>query len=514
MRTATPPEPSRRLRRPPSGVTIRLKALLAAFVVIASCLAGVMTDGEPAQAAPKSQAAPATFTNPLNSMGPDPWMTYYKGNYYMMATPWNAPLTMRKAPTIAALKKAAPVPVFNDFPADRCCSVWAPEFHLLNGPNGPRWYIYYSAGDGSMETQRVHVLESSGTDPLGPYTYKGMVFGSEDWWGIDGSVVNINNQLYLLWSGVSTPKWAGSDPQIYIARMSNPWTVSGSRTAISTPTYDWEKSGVPMNEGPEALQHDGKTFITYSASACSGPDYKLGLLTYSGGDVLSAGSWAKSAEPVFQRSDANGVFGPGHNGFFTSPDGTENWIVYHANAASDQGCGGTRSTRIQKFTWNADGTPDFGTPAASGTALEVPSGEPTVTYQRITNRGSGKVIDVQAPNTDNRTPIGQYGWNGAAWQQWRTVDSGNGYTSLESLNSGKCLDVLDFSTADGASVIQWPCHGGANQQFQWVPVGDHYQLKNRHSGKCLTVVGGSTADGARLEQRTCGSGAGFEWSRQ
>lgn len=35
-----------------------------------------------------------------------------------------------------------------------------------------------------------------------------------------------------------------------------------------------------------------------------------------------------------------------------------------------------RSTSAQKFTWNADGTPDFGTPAALGTQLTVPSGEP------------------------------------------------------------------------------------------------------------------------------------------
>ena len=36
-----------------------------------------------------------------------------------------------------------------------------------------------------------------------------------------------------------------------------------------------------------------------------------------------------------------------------------------------------RSTRAQKFTWNADGTPNFGVPVALGTRLPAPAGEPT-----------------------------------------------------------------------------------------------------------------------------------------
>ena len=42
---------------------------------------------------------------------------------------------------------------------------------------------------------------------------------------------------------------------------------------------------------------NGKTFIVFSASHCSTPDYKLGLLTYTGGDPLSSSSWVKSAQP-------------------------------------------------------------------------------------------------------------------------------------------------------------------------------------------------------------------------
>jgi hypothetical protein len=32
---------------------------------------------------------------------------------------------------------------------------------------------------------------------------------------------------------------------------------------------------------------------------------------------------------------SNGAYGPGHNGFFLSKDGTQNWLVYHANSSAN-----------------------------------------------------------------------------------------------------------------------------------------------------------------------------------
>jgi len=268
-----------------------------------------------------------------------------------------------------------------------------------------------------------------------------------------------------------------------------------------------------MNEGPVAIQRNGRTFITYSASACQGPDYKIGQLTYTGGAVLSASSWVKKSTPIFQRNDAAGVYGPAHHGFFKSPDGTEDWIVYHANASPTDGCGSTRTTRIQRISWNADGSPNLGVPVSTSTVLNPPSGEPAATYYRITNRNSGKVIDIQQPNTADRARIGQWAWNSNAWQRWQFVDAGGGYFRIQSLHSGKCLDVTGASTADGATIIQYTCGSGTNQQFQWAATGGYFNLRARHSGKCLNVVGSSTADGAFLEQRACGAGNSFQWSR-
>ena len=72
---------------------------------------------------------------------------------------------------------------------------------------------------------------------MGPYTYKGRVFDpTNDGWSIDGSILQLNNKLYFLFSA-----WIGSLQSIFIAPMSNPWTISGSRAVLSKPTYAWEK---------------------------------------------------------------------------------------------------------------------------------------------------------------------------------------------------------------------------------------------------------------------------------
>jgi len=313
-----------------------------------------------------------TFQNPLNDSGPDPWMTYYDGNYYLAATTWGGPsvgLTMRRAPTIAELKEAEPVQIWQDDTESRSSNYWAPEFFLLDGPSGPRWYGYFTGGapgNDFVHTQFVHVIESEGADPMGPYTYRGKLIDRN---ALDASILELGGKLYAIYS-----VW-NARQDVAIKEMSTPWQTIGPEVVISRATFDWERQRANVNEGPAALYHDGQTFIIYAASACWGPDYKLGMLTYLGGDPLDPGSWEKNSEPVFRRSDSAGVYGPGHATFFKSPDRTEDWIAYHANRLITGGCDMGRTPRIQRFTWNDDGTPNFGIPVSTDEVLAVPSGE-------------------------------------------------------------------------------------------------------------------------------------------
>ncbi len=325
-----------------------------------------------APAVSEVETATKTFTNPLNEGAPDPWVTYYDGHYYLAATTWGAAevgLTMRKAKTIAELKTAEAVQIWQDDNPDRCCNLWAPEFFLLDGPNGPRWYGYFTGGapgEDYVNTQFMHVIESDGTDPLGPYTYKGKLVERN---ALDGTVLEVGDKMYSVYS-----VW-NETQDLAIKEMSSPWETVGEEVVIVKPTLPWEVQTHTVAEGPVAIQRDGRTFVVYAASACWGPDYKLGLLELTGADPMDAAAWHKFPEPVFERDDKRGVYAPGHNTFFKSPDGTEDWMAYHANDLESDVCDMGRTPRIQKFEWNEDGTPNFGTPVAAGTELPVPSGE-------------------------------------------------------------------------------------------------------------------------------------------
>jgi Ricin-type beta-trefoil lectin domain-like len=48
-------------------------------------------------------------------------------------------------------------------------------------------------------------------------------------------------------------------------------------------------------------------------------------------------------------------------------------------------------------------------------------------------------------------------------QQFDFRDMGGGRVEIVARHSGKCLDVFEWSFAAGAPVVQWDCHGGANQ---------------------------------------------------
>lgn len=305
--------------------------------------------------------AAGTFTNPINP-GPDPWLRYHRGNYYLTTTQGNG-IRMWKAPTLAELKTAPGTVVWRDDDPTRSHGIWAPEFHLIDG----RWCLYYTAMAATKvdTTHRMHVLESEGDDPLGPYQYKGRLFDpANDFYSIDGSVFRHpgDGAWYFLWA-------AHPGHRIRIAKMANPWTLEGPSVQLEASGFGCEE----VREGPVVLHRNGRLFLTYSACDTGKPDYKLGMLIADElADVMDPCSWVQHPEPVFERNDAAGVFGPGHHGFFQSPDGTEDWIVYHGKTSSSYTYAG-RTTRAQKFTWSDDGLPVFGKPLSLDTVLAEPS---------------------------------------------------------------------------------------------------------------------------------------------
>jgi GH43 family beta-xylosidase len=327
----------------------------------------------------------STFINPV-APGADPWVIKRSTSYYSVESRDNG-IWVYRTDTLTSLKKNA-VKVWNTPPSGwNQTDVWAPELHLIDG----RWYIYYAAGmpgpagpDAAFTDQRSGVLESTGDDPQGSYIDRGMLYTGDDVgagtnpiWAIDLSVIRIRGQLYAVWSGWDANRATHVTPQqLYIARMANPWTMATSRVRISAPTEAWEVGPeLNLQEGPEFLAHGTDVFIVYSTRESFLPDYRLGMLRLVAPDAdpLNPASWTKSG-PVFTGLPGGGVLGVGHASFTTSPDGTEDWIVFHAKSVATRGWS-DRVIRMQRFGWKADGSPDFGVPAATGAPVMVPSGQ-------------------------------------------------------------------------------------------------------------------------------------------
>ncbi len=321
-------------------------------------------------------AIETTFVNPLLNSGPDPWVYKKDSYYYYMHTLGNR-IDIWKTTSMTDLKNAQIKTVWT-LPATGSHSknIWAPELHFLND----KWYLYYTAGaTNDLSTQRLFVLENTSPDPLdGLWTDKGNIGDpAANVFSIDGTILTYKEKNYLIWS--ANPSASESKQNLYIARMSNPWTLETARSLLSSSQYDWEKIGGSqwVNEGPEILKNaEGDVFMVYSASGCWTDDYSIGMMTLKkDADPLLNTSWTKFPRPVFSKNPAGNTFGPGHNGFFKSPDGKENWIIYHANSNTNEGCKDKRNPRIQKFTWKSDGSPDFGTPLSINTPIKKPSGD-------------------------------------------------------------------------------------------------------------------------------------------
>ena len=111
--------------------------------------------------------------------------------------------------------------------------------------------------------------------------------------------------------------------------MSSPTSLEGDRVLLHSPDPSWQRSGNSgVNEGPEILVHDGRTFLVYSAAGSWTGDYCLAMMGIDGGadPMVPSNWWRLDDRPVFWSSDV--TFGVGHASFPFDRNGTP-YIVYH-----------------------------------------------------------------------------------------------------------------------------------------------------------------------------------------
>ncbi|SFE39957.1 Beta-xylosidase, GH43 family [Paenibacillus catalpae] len=295
----------------------------------------------------------------------DPYvLKHTDGCYYFTASvPEYDRLVLRKAATLEGLVDAEETVIWRKHEVGEMGNhIWAPELHYMDG----KWYIYFAAGTAEDQWAiRPYVLECGDEDPItGHWVEKGKMALDFESFSLDATTFRHRGSQYLIWA-----QYKESDSNLYIAKLVNPWTIEGPQVLISTPEYDWEIQGHRVNEGPAVLVRNGRIFVAYSASATD-HRYCMGLLEASEeADLLDSNSWTKHPEPVFETNEETANYGPGHNSFTVSKDGLTDLIVYHArpykeltgSALSDP----NRHARVQAFTWNEDGTPNFGIPGKS-----------------------------------------------------------------------------------------------------------------------------------------------------
>ncbi len=124
-----------------------------------------------------------------------------------------------------------------------------------------------------------------------------------------------------------------------------------------------------------------------------------------------------------------------------------------------------------------------------------------ITWCRIQNRNSGKVLAVSNMWTGNGVEVTQYDDNGTADHLWLVVPNGDGTVRIFNRNSGKLLAVHVQSLENSAHVQQYVDNGTPDHLWTFIENGDGWmKIKNMHSGKLLAVDGMSIINGAQVTQ--------------
>jgi hypothetical protein len=122
----------------------------------------------------------------------------------------------------------------------------------------------------------------------------------------------------------------------------------------------------------------------------------------------------------------------------------------------------------------------------------------------LSNPRSRRCLDVSGGSTADGAQVLIWDCHGAANQQWIRTAAGE----LRGIG-GKCLDVFGNGGTNGTRITTWTCNGGANQRFTFTGDG---AVTGTASGKCLDVSGNGTANGTTVQLWDCNHGGSQIWS--
>ncbi|MCA1855656.1 glycoside hydrolase family 43 protein [Massilia oculi] len=304
-----------------------------------------------------------TYCNPVYpEIMADPFVLRHEGRYYAYGTAPAGPGGGR-----------FPVLVSNDLvdwhragyamAAPGADEFWAPEVAHADG----RFWLYYSRGDSQGHGHRLRVAVAD--HPAGPFSDCDTLLVPDQPFSIDAHPFRDHDGQWYLYYCVDFLELEDEHrigTGIVVDRMLAMDRLAGQPRTVARPHADWQlfKKGRAMYdavydwhtvEGASVLVHGGRYYCFYSGGAWEQENYGVSWVVAE--HPLGPFTRPEGSEhALLMRTRPGNVIGPGHNSFTTSPDGSQDWIVYHAWDPAMTG----RRMCIDRLTW------DGGRPSTAG----------------------------------------------------------------------------------------------------------------------------------------------------
>ena len=168
---------------------------------------------------------------------------------------------------------------------------------------------------------------------------------------------------------------------------------------------------------------------------------------------------------------------------------------------------GTRNATLT-FTDNAYLTTNSAASVSQAVSLQ---GLDTQNFS-IISPVSGLAFDVYEGSSADGIQIQQYNFTNGANQLWNFVPVGQ-YYQIVNVNSGKVLDDPAASTTPGTLIQQYHIDGGDNQLWQLIPqTSGNYSIVNKLSGLALDLFEASHLSGVLIQEWTYSGGINQQWT--
>jgi hypothetical protein len=148
-------------------------------------------------------------------------------------------------------------------------------------------------------------------------------------------------------------------------------------------------------------------------------------------------------------------------------------------------------------------TPGTGGSTTTTTTTTTTSGNQQQNVE-IVGAASGRCADVNGYSTANGAQVQLWDCHGGTNQRWTSTAS-----KQLTVYGNKCLDASGAGTANGTNVVIWDCNNQANQQWN---LNSNGTITGAQSGLCLDANTAGTANGTKLILWSCHGGNNQQWS--